>query len=46
MAHDHCHCSAVPAWSGEPRPVKPYTPSARKATDADRARVRDWIATH
>lgn len=45
-AHDHCKCSAVPAWGGEPRPVKPYTPSARKATDADRARVREWLRTH
>ena len=45
-AHDHCKCSAVPAWSGEPRPVKPYTPSKRKASDADRARIREWIATH
>lgn len=45
-AHDHCHCSAVPAFKGEPRPVKPYTPSARKATDADRARVREYLRTH
>lgn len=42
-AHDHCRCSAVPAFKGEPRPVKPYTPSARKATDADRARVRAYL---
>lgn len=42
-AHDSCRCSAVPAWSGEPRPVKPYTPSARKASDADRARVRAFL---
>ena len=45
-AHDHCKCSAVPAWGGEPRPVKPYTPSARKASDADRARVREYLRTH
>jgi hypothetical protein len=45
-AHDHCNCSAVPAFDGEPRPVKPYTPSARNVTDADRARIRDWIANH
>ena len=45
-AHDHCNCSAVPAFKGEPRPVKPYTPSARKATDADRARVREYLRTH
>lgn len=45
-AHDHCRCSAIPAWGGEPRPVRPYTPSARKATDADRARVREYLRTH
>ena len=45
-AHDHCNCSAVPAFKGEPRPVKPYTPSARKASDADRARVREYLRTH
>lgn len=45
-SHDLCGCSATPAWSGRPRPVKPYTPSVRGTTDADRARVRDWIATH
>lgn len=42
-AHDHCRCSAVPAFKGEPRPVKPYTPSKRKASDADRARVREYL---
>lgn len=42
-SHDHCNCSAVPAFSGEPRPVKPYTPSAKRASDADRARVREFL---
>lgn len=45
-SHDHCHCSAVPVFSGEPRPVKPYTPSSRNITDADRARVREYLRTH
>ena len=45
-SHDHCRCSAVPAFRGEPRPVKPYTPSARQASDADRARVREYLRTH
>lgn len=45
-AHDHCKCSAVPAWGGQPLPVKPFTPSLRGVSKADRARVRDWIATH
>lgn len=45
-AHDNCRCSAVPAWGGEPLPVKPYTPTLRNVSDADRARVREYIATH
>lgn len=45
-SHDHCQCSAVPAFDGQAKPVKAYTPSSRKSTDADRARVRDWIASH
>lgn len=42
-AHDHCHCVAVPAFSGAPLPVKPYTPTDRNITDADRARVREYL---
>lgn len=45
-SHDNCKCTAVPAWGGEPVPVKPYKPSLRQATDADRARAREYIATH
>lgn len=45
-AHDGCQCSAVPAFAGEPRPVKPFTPSLREASDADRARVREYLRTH
>ena len=45
-SHDHCNCSAVPAFGGEPLPVRPYTPSLRGSTDADRARVRAYIASH
>ena len=37
---------AVPAFKGEPRPVKPFTPSARGSTDADRARVHEYLRTH
>ena len=44
-AHDHCRCSAVPAFRGQPRPVRPYTPSSRSVTDADRARVREYLRT-
>jgi hypothetical protein len=42
-AHDHCGCSGEPAFKGEPRPVKPYTPSKRNASGADRARARAWM---
>jgi hypothetical protein len=44
-AHDHCNCTATPAWGGEPLPVKPYEPSKRNVSDADRARARAkaWI---
>lgn len=45
-AHEDCHCVAVPAFSGAPLPVQPYTPSDRHITDADRARVRAWLASH
>lgn len=41
-----CQCTAVPAFAGQPRPVRPFTPSARNVTATDRARVRDWLATH
>lgn len=43
-SHDHCRCQAVPAFSGRPRPVDPYKPTARTVTDQDRARVRRWLA--
>lgn len=43
-SHDHCKCTVVPAFGGgRPLPVKPYTPSARKSSPADRARTRAWM---
>lgn len=42
-SHDKCGCTAEPAFEGEPVPVQPYTPSDRNISDADRARVRNWI---
>jgi hypothetical protein len=42
-AHDHCNCSATPAWKGHKLPVRPYVPTSRTVTDADRARTREWI---
>lgn len=45
-SHDNCQCYAVPAFDGQPRPVKRYTPSLRNVSDADRARVREYLRTH
>lgn len=45
-SHDHCQCYAVPAFGGQPVPVRPYTPSTRDISDADRARVRAYLRTH
>lgn len=45
-SHNNCQCYAAPAWDGEPKPVKAYTPSKTVATDADRARAREYIKTH
>lgn len=42
-AHDYCHCYATPAWGGQPVPVRPFKPTGRNITDADRARTREWI---
>lgn len=51
-SHDHCHCAAVPAFKGEPRPVKPYRVSPRRdidpktgkpVIDADFERAKAWI---
>lgn len=44
-SHDHCNCSAAPAFDGEARPVKPFTPSLRQ-NPSDKARARRWIAEH
>jgi hypothetical protein len=45
-AHDYCHCSATPAWSGRSKAVRAYVPTDRSITDADRARTREWIAAN
>lgn len=45
-AHDWCNCLAVPAFGGRAVAVKPYTPTSRHITDADRARTREWIAAN
>lgn len=45
-SHDNCNCAAMPAFGGRERPVKPYTRTRRRISDADRARVREYIRTH
>lgn len=54
-AHDHCLCEAIPAWGGQPVPVKPYAVSPRRTIDpktgkpipdADFERAKAWIADH
>lgn len=42
-SHDDCKCVAAPAFAGQPVPVRPYKPSERRISDADRARTRAWI---
>jgi hypothetical protein len=42
--HENCYCEAVPAWGGQPLPVRPYKRSDRPMSSEDRARVRKWIA--
>lgn len=45
-AHDHCFCVAAPAFDGRAVPVKPYKVSQHTVSDADRARVRAYLAEH
>lgn len=48
-AHDHCRCSAVPAWGGRPLPVQPYvekppaSEEARERARKERARTYRWM---
>lgn len=45
-SHDHCGCSAEPVYGGTGRSVRDYAPSTRNIGNADRARVRAWIAAN
>lgn len=45
-SHDNCQCIAVPAFEGDSKPVREYVPTSRTITDADRARVRAYLAQH
>lgn len=43
-SHDHCDCSVVSEFGVEGGKVSPtFVPSTRNITDADRARVREWM---
>jgi hypothetical protein len=45
-SHDHCNCSATPAWVDQPRPVKPYTPSqiaSNKAGGSSYEGAKRWL---
>lgn len=45
-AHDNCQCTATVAWKGRAVPVRPYVPSSRNISDADRARVGRYLRSH
>lgn len=46
-SHDHCRCSAVPAWGGRPLPATQYKPKpAGERSPADYARARQWMKAH
>lgn len=47
-SHDHCNCSATPAWKDAPVPVKPYQRSRRYVEDDEKrakqnAKLRAYI---
>lgn len=44
-SHDRCHCVAVPAFNaGPPVTVQQYAASKRRRSEADRQKVRDYLA--
>jgi hypothetical protein len=45
-AHDSCGCVAIPAFGGIELPVRPYEKTLKNVSDADRARVREYLRTH
>lgn len=46
-SHDNCDCLAVPTFGGDPREVKPYTPSQKIKTqeqrDKNNRRLREYL---
>lgn len=45
VAHDHCRCEAVPAWVGQPLPVK-AEPLGPPINRADAARAKAYLRHH
>lgn len=46
-SHDNCNCAAAPAWQpGRTVSTVPYRASRRNVSDADRARVREYLAAN
>ena len=46
-SHTHCHCTAAPVFKGQDGPeasALQYVASKRRKTEADRARVRAYLA--
>lgn len=52
-SHDWCNCAAAPAFTGQPRPVKPYKVSPRRTIDPKTGKplpdaafelAKEWIA--
>jgi hypothetical protein len=47
-AHENCHCSAQPVFDkqgGEEASVIQYIASKKRRTEADRKRLRDYLAS-
>jgi len=42
-SHDHCRCTAVPAYGGPEVNVHQYTASKRKITEAERQQIKEYL---
>ena len=42
-SHDHCRCTAVPAYGGPEVNVHQYTASKRKITEAERQQLKEYL---
>jgi len=45
-SHDHCNCSAVPAFDGERLPVPPKEEVPLPQGDAEKALAEEWVEKH